>query len=76
MRKVLFFMMVSLDGFFEGPNHSIDWHNVDEEFNTFANAQLDTVENTFIWPGNLRVDGSLLADPQTQPKTTRWLPGK
>jgi dihydrofolate reductase len=44
MRKVLFFMMVSLDGYFEGPNHSIDWHNVDEEFNTFANAQLDSVE--------------------------------
>ena len=44
MRKVLFFMMVTLDGFFEGPNHSIDWHNVDEEFNTFANAQLDSVD--------------------------------
>ena len=43
MRKVLFFMMVTLDGFFEGPNHSIEWHNVDEEFNTFANAQLDSV---------------------------------
>jgi dihydrofolate reductase len=44
MRKVLFFMMVTLDGFFEGPNHSIDWHNVDEEFNMFANAQLDSVD--------------------------------
>jgi dihydrofolate reductase len=43
MRKVLFFMMVTLDGFFEGPNHTIDWHNVDEEFNMFANAQLDSV---------------------------------
>jgi dihydrofolate reductase len=43
MRKVLFFMMVTLDGFFEGPNHTIDWHNVDKEFNTFANEQLDSV---------------------------------
>ena len=43
MKKVLFFMMVTLDGFFEGPNHAIDWHNVDEEFNTFANGQLDSV---------------------------------
>ena len=27
------FNMVSLDGFFEGPNQEIDWHVVDEEFN-------------------------------------------
>ncbi len=33
-------MMVSLDGFFEGPNHDLGWHNVDSEFNTFANRQL------------------------------------
>ncbi len=32
-------MMVSLDGFFEGPNHEIDWHNVDAEFNEFAIEQ-------------------------------------
>jgi dihydrofolate reductase len=43
MRKVIFFMLVSLDGFYEGPNHEIDWHNVDEEFNDFANVQLDSV---------------------------------
>jgi dihydrofolate reductase len=44
MRKVIFFMMVSLDGFFEGPNCEIDWHVVDEEFNEFANRQLDSVD--------------------------------
>lgn len=44
MRKLIFFMMTSLDGFYEGPGHSIDWHNVDEEFNEFANAQLDSVD--------------------------------
>ncbi|GAC1350244.1 MAG: hypothetical protein NVSMB27_30910 [Ktedonobacteraceae bacterium] len=32
MRRVFLFMMVTLDGFFEGPNQEIDWHNVDEEF--------------------------------------------
>ena len=42
MRKLLFFMLISLDGFYEGPEHSIDWHNVDEEFNEFANGQLDS----------------------------------
>ncbi len=44
MRRVLFFMMVSLDGYFEGKDHSIDWHNVDEEFNDFAIAQLQEVD--------------------------------
>jgi len=44
MRKVLFFMMMSLDGYFEGPAHEIDWHNVDDEFNDFAIAQLKEVD--------------------------------
>jgi dihydrofolate reductase len=40
MRKVLAFNLISLDGFFEGPGHNIDWHNVDDEFNDFAVQQL------------------------------------
>jgi dihydrofolate reductase len=44
MRKVILFMMVSLDGFFEGPNHALDWHNVDAEFNEFAIHQLNEVD--------------------------------
>ena len=39
MRKVVFFMLTSLDGYFEGPQQDIDWHNVDEEFNQFAIKQ-------------------------------------
>lgn len=44
MRKLFSFNMVTLDGFFEGPNQEIDWHNVDEEFNEFANEQLNTMD--------------------------------
>jgi dihydrofolate reductase len=44
MRKVIFFMLTTLDGFFEGPNGEIDWHNVDEEFNEFAIEQLNSVD--------------------------------
>ena len=44
MRKVFLFMMVTLDGFFEGPNQEIDWHNVDEEFNEFAIEQLNELD--------------------------------
>ncbi len=44
MRKVVFFMLTTLDGFFEGPNGEINWHNVDAEFNEFAIEQLNSVD--------------------------------
>jgi dihydrofolate reductase len=37
MRKVIYGMFVSVDGFIEGPNREIDWHVVDEELHTFSN---------------------------------------
>jgi dihydrofolate reductase len=40
MKKIIVFNMVSVDGFFAGPNGEIDWHMVDEEFNEFAIKQL------------------------------------
>ena len=43
-RKLVLFMMVSLDGYYEGPGHNIDWHTVDEDFNTFAIEQLNNVD--------------------------------
>ncbi len=44
MRKAFLFMMISLDGFFEGPNHELDWHNVDAEFNEFAARMLNDAD--------------------------------
>jgi dihydrofolate reductase len=44
MRKLFLFNLVTLDGFFEGPDHDIRWHNVDEEFNDFAMEQLNTID--------------------------------
>ncbi len=43
MSKLFLFMMVSLDGYFEGPNHDLSWHNVDEEFNEYAIEQTGNV---------------------------------
>jgi dihydrofolate reductase len=40
MRKLYSFMVVSLDGFYEGPNGEFDWPVVDQEFNEFAIEQL------------------------------------
>ena len=40
MRKLYSFMVVSLDGFYEGPNGEFDWPVVDQEFNEFGIEQL------------------------------------
>jgi dihydrofolate reductase len=40
-------MMVSLDGYFEGSNHDLSWHVVDEEFNRFAVEQLKQIGTLF-----------------------------
>ena len=61
MRKVLFFMLTTLDGFFEGPNQDISWHNVDEEFNDFATEQLAQGGRAAVWARDLRGHGQLLA---------------
>ena len=37
--------MVTLDGFFEGPNKELDWHVVDEEFNQYAIDLLSNVDS-------------------------------
>jgi dihydrofolate reductase len=44
MRKVILSMMITLDGFYEGLNHDIDWHNVDDEFNEFSNEQINSID--------------------------------
>src|SRR5512143_318219 len=43
MRRVLFFMLISANGYYERGPWELDWHSVDEEFNAFAIAQLDSV---------------------------------
>jgi dihydrofolate reductase len=43
MRKIVLTMSVSLDGYFEGPHHEIDWHLVDDELHTHFNDELKTM---------------------------------
>ena len=40
MRKIVVQMMPSLDGYFEGPDHDLSWHLVDEELHAHFNEQL------------------------------------
>lgn len=39
MRKIIVFNLITLDGYFAGVDGNIDWHQVDDEFNTFAVEQ-------------------------------------
>lgn len=43
-RKIISQIMVSVDGYFEGPNGEIDWHHVDEEYNDYASGLLNTAD--------------------------------
>jgi dihydrofolate reductase len=44
MRKLIFQMLISLDGYYEGLNHEIDWHVVEDEFNAYAHALIKSVD--------------------------------
>ena len=44
MRKLVSFMVVTLDGYYEGPNGEFDWPNVDDEFYEFSISQLNDID--------------------------------
>lgn len=44
MRKIIVSNLMSLDGFFEGPNKELDWFVVDEEFFEYARELLNSVD--------------------------------
>ena len=58
MRKVILSMMVSLDGFIEGPDKLIDWHVWDDGMNEYMNDFFHTVDTIILG----RVAYQLLAD--------------
>jgi dihydrofolate reductase len=44
MKKVIFQMSISIDGYVEGPGRELDWHIVDDEFNAYAVETLRATE--------------------------------
>jgi dihydrofolate reductase len=42
--KLIYSMNVSLDGFVEAPDHSLDWATVDDELHTWFNEQARTLD--------------------------------
>ena len=43
-RKVVAFLMVTLDGYHQTTDGDLSWHNVDDEFHEFAAAQMDEAD--------------------------------
>lgn len=35
---------LTLDGFFEGPNHELDWHVIDEDFDAYGREMLASID--------------------------------
>ena len=44
MRNVIFVMLTSVDGYFEGPGHELDWHHVGPDWNDQAFALFEEVD--------------------------------
>jgi|SRR5436190_6478134 len=40
MKKIVLWMSISVDGYFEGPDRDISWHRVDDEFHQYVNDRL------------------------------------
>ncbi len=59
-------MLTSLDGFFEGPNRDISWHNVDAEFNEFAIEQLHSVDTLLFGRVTYEMMASYWPTPDTK----------
>src|SRR5450432_241052 len=79
MRKIIVSNLISLDGFFEGPNKELDWFVVEEEFFDFARNQLFEVDTILFgrityemmagyWPGTTDNDPVITDKMNSLPK--------
>jgi dihydrofolate reductase len=64
MSKLIFQIIVSLDGFYEGPDKEIGWHVIDDEFNAYSIDLLHSID-TLIFG---RVTYRLMADYWSRPQ--------
>ena len=77
MRKLFLFMMVSLDGYFEGSDHDLSWHNADsDEFQKFAIDQLGTIDTILFGRRTYEMMASFWRSEEalkTDPKTAKLM---
>jgi dihydrofolate reductase len=48
VRKLFAQLLVSVDGYFEGPNHELDWFIHDDEFFTYVNTMLNEIDGIIL----------------------------
>ncbi len=69
MAKIVYNCFVSLDGFIEGPNGEIDWHDADADFLEFGVEQLNSAAGLIFgrvtyqgmssyWPTSFAIEGN------------------
>ena len=71
MRKVILPMMLSLDGYFEGPNRDLSWHNVDKEFHMFTIKQMKEVDLIIFGRRTYQTMESFWPQAQDDPKMSK-----
>jgi dihydrofolate reductase len=71
MRKVILPMMLSVDGYFEGPNHDLSWHSVDKEFHNFTIKQMKEVDLIIFGRRTYQTMESFWPHAQDNPKMSK-----
>jgi dihydrofolate reductase len=69
VRKIVLMLSVSLDGFFEGPDHDLSWHLVDDEvhvhFNQVLGAMSAFLDGRITYEGMAEVWPTADSDPDS-----------
>jgi dihydrofolate reductase len=65
-RKLISFMVVTLDGYYEGPNGEFDWPNVDDEFYEFSISQLNDIDTLLFGRATYEGMASYWPTPEAQ----------
>jgi dihydrofolate reductase len=66
MRKLISFMVTTLDGYHAGPEGEFDWPNVDDEFHAFSNRQLNDIDTLLF--GRVTYEGMAQFWPSAEAK--------
>jgi dihydrofolate reductase len=69
MKKIVVFNMISADGYFAGADGNIDWHVVDDEFNTFALEQIEEFDTMLFGRVTYQLFESYWPDAAKDPQT-------
>ena len=70
MGKLIYLMNVSLDGFVETPEHSLDWGTIDEELHTFFNEQTRALDASLYGRRVWEVMSAYWPTGETDPSST------